>query len=333
MSARRALRRLLDPILDPVPKHISSRFSEIGDEARGRIEVALEQNFYGPTAADYLNSDEGRRHLAGHVTGRLANDRGRVIPWLDSARRLDGARILELGCGTGSSTVALCEQGADVVAVDLNRRHMAVAQERCAAHGVKPQFVVANAANIAELFSEQRFDFIIFFATLEHMTYEERLIAMRNTWNMLAPGGLWAVVEAPNRLHYSDDHSAMLPFYHWLPDALAWDYGGHSPRAAFRDQVSASRSSATKKGDDYGLALQRFGRGVSYHEFELALAPLAELRVVSSLYTHTPGLRALRWLQKRTTLKGRYQHLLSQICPQVHPAFFEPWLNFILEKD
>ena len=37
---------------------------------------------------------------------------------------------------------------------------------------------------------------------------------------MLAPGGLWAVVETPNRLHYFDDHSAKLPFHHWLPGAM-----------------------------------------------------------------------------------------------------------------
>lgn len=327
MSAGPALRRLADRVLYPMPEHISARFGEIGDEARGRIEASLRENFYSPTAGGYLESEEGRRHLEGLVTQRLASDRRRVIPWLDSARRLAGARILEIGCGTGSSTVALCEQGADVVAVDLNRRHMTVARERCEAHGLKPHFVVANAADIAEVLADQHFDFVIFFAALEHMLYEERLIAMRNTWNMLAPGGLWAVIESPNRLHYFDDHSAKLPFYHWLPDALVWDYGGRSPRAAFRSQVSGGR-----EGEDYGLAVQRFGRGISYHELELALAPMEKLRVVSSLYTWTPGLRLLRRLQKRTTLKGRYQHLLSQICPEVHPVFFEPWLNLILAK-
>jgi len=327
MSAGRALRRFGDRFLYPMPRQLSSRFSEIGDPARARIEASLEQNFYSPEAGGYLRSEEGRQHLEGQVSGRLESDRRRVIPWLDAARRLDGARILEIGCGTGSSTVALCEQGADVVAVDLNRRHMAVARERCEAHGQKPHFVVANAAEVAELFADRRFDFVIFFAALEHMTYEERRVAMANTWNMLAPGGLWAVVETPNRLHYFDDHSAKLPFYHWLPDELAWDYGERSPRAAFRSTISGVRDA-----DDYRLALQRFGRGISYHEFELALAPMRELQVVSSLYTHTPGLRALRWVQKRTALKGRYQNLLSQICPEISPAFFEPWLNLILAK-
>ncbi len=327
MTKRNLIRRWADRLLYPVPSHIRARYLEVHDAALSRIERAMRRDYYSPDADRYLAGDEGRLHLAGHVMGRLEQDRSRVIPWLDSARTLAGARVLEIGCGTGSSTVALAEQGANVVALDMNRRHIAIAQERCRALGLKPHFVVANATEAAALLPEDHFDFVIFFAALEHMTFEEREIAMRNTWSMLRPGGLWVVIETPNRLHFFDDHSARLPFFHWLPDEVAWEYGIRSPRKVFSNLLESE-----PRGAKTPVLLQRFGRGISYHDFELALGPLCELEIVSSLGRYTMALRWLRRLQRFTTLKGRHQALLSRVAPQLHPAFLEPWLNFIIRK-
>jgi S-adenosylmethionine-dependent methyltransferase len=319
--------RLADRWLYPRSRAMASRQRPLDEPGRRRIERALRERFYAPSARAWLESEEGRRHLHGHVVGRLAHDRRRVVPWLDAARPLEGARVLEIGCGTGSSTVALAEQGAEVVALDLSSEHIAIAEERCAVHGVKARFVAANATRAAELLTGECFDFAIFFAALEHMTHEERMIAMGNTWGMLAPGALWVVVETPNRLHFFDDHSSLLPFFHWLPDEVAFDYGTRSPRAAFASFLAGKpRTSETLRG------LQRFGRAISYHEFELAMAPLAELEVVSSLRTFSRGLRALRRVQRTLTPTGRHQALLSKLRPDVHPAFFEPWLNLILRR-
>ena len=327
MAERNFIRRVSDSLLYPVPSHVRARFLAIDAEARSRIEAALRRDFYSPTATGYLAGEEGSRHLEGHIAGRLEHDRSQVIPWLDSARRLDGARILEIGCGTGSSTLALAEQGAKVVALDMNRRHIAIAKQRCHAVGLKPHFVVANATQAASLLPEGHFDFVIFFAALEHMTFEEREIAMRNTWSMLRSRGLWVVIESPNRLHYFDDHSAQLPFYHWLPDDIAWEYGRRSPRAVFSHMLQSETRSP-----EATLRLQRFGRGISYHDFELALGPLAELEIVSSLRRYTRGLRWLRSAQRFTTLKGRHQALLAKVAPKLDPVFLEPWLNFIIRK-
>ena len=190
-----------------------------------------------------------------------------------------------------------------------------------------PHHAERIATEAAALLPEDHFDFVIFFAALEHMTFEEREIAMRNTWSMLRPGGLWVVIETPNRLHFFDDHSARLPFFHWLPDEVAWEYGIRSPRKVFSNLLESE-----PRGAETPVLLQRFGRGISYHDFELALGPLCELEIVSSLGRYTMALRWLRRLQRFTTLKGRHQALLSRVAPQLHPAFLEPWLNFIIRK-
>ena len=111
------------------------------------------------------------------------------------------------------------------------------------------------------------------------MTLEERKAA-----DAPAPGScslrgdLWCVVETPNRLWYHDSHTSFLPYFHWLPDDLAFEYSRMSPRAGFRDCYRVPDAASR-------LHFLRRGRGVSYHEFDLALGPAAQLDVVSSLRT------------------------------------------------
>src|SRR5258708_3758153 len=156
----------------------------------------------------------GQRDLANHLDLRLQDDRERTIPWLESFYPLAGARVLEIGCGTGASTLALAERGAQVTAIDLRADSMQVAMDRCEVYGYAVNFVIANAAEVKKHFSPEKFDLIIFFAVLEHMTHEERRSGMRDTWEMLGPGGHWVIVDTPNRLWYFDGHTALLPFYH-----------------------------------------------------------------------------------------------------------------------
>jgi S-adenosylmethionine-dependent methyltransferase len=119
---------------------------------------------------------------------------------------------------------------------------------------------------VLEKLEGSRFDVVVFYASLEHMTLEERGTAMRQAWQLLAPGDLWCVVDTPNRLWYHDGHTSMLPYFHWLPDDLAFAYSRRSPRAGFRECYRVPDT-------DSRLHFQRRGRGVSYHELELALGP------------------------------------------------------------
>jgi S-adenosylmethionine-dependent methyltransferase len=155
--------------------------------------------------------------------------------------------------------VALAEQGALRTGVDLVERSLLVARERCAAHCVIAAFHCANATDVHRRFAGEAFDLILFFAALEHMTHAERIAAMRSTWEMLPPGGLWGVIETPNRLWPEDRHTSLLPFYHWLPDDLAYRYSRFSPRRDFAGLYTGDPHDATMT--DY----LRRGRGVSYH--------------------------------------------------------------------
>ncbi|MCI0561988.1 MAG: class I SAM-dependent methyltransferase, partial [Nitrososphaera sp.] len=310
-----------------VPDHLAKMFKRVSEAGLDQIRLSLKehyfsepQNRFGAPIEEYLASEQGESDLQDHLSRRLEDDRRIIIPWLDNAKPLRGASILEIGCGTGCSTVALAEQGADVTGIDTNNNNLEVAKNRCRVYGLDAEFLNANAAELHKLISSHRFDFIIFFATLEHMTHSERMIAMKKTWEMLAQGGLWCTVECPNRLWYFDSHTSMLPFYLWLPDDLAFKYSQFSPREGFNTSYNVSN-------EETMLDFLRRGRGVSFHEFDLALKKAETLKVVSSLelfIRHQSLLRKIKW---KLSIEHRYASVLSKVGPKIHQGFYQPFLN------
>lgn len=310
--------------INSIPKHLSKKFLKIEDTPACKIKSSLKQNYFtrqiwgdvAVTAESWLSSDEGKRDLDSHLYDRLNSFRRTVIPWLDHAKPLLGAKILEIGCGTGASTVALAEQGAQVTSVDVDEGSLAVAKDRCQVYGLEVDFYKANAKDLDQLFSNQQFDFIIFFAALEHLTVNERMAAIKNTWDMLSDGSLWCVIETPNRLWHFDSHTSLLPFFYWLPEELAFQYSKFSPRKPFCD---AYRDCT----EDTMLNFRRQGLGVSYHEFDLAMKKVEELKVVSSLKDYL----------SRIVVKKSYESFLAKQGPKIHSGFYKEYLNLIIEKD
>jgi S-adenosylmethionine-dependent methyltransferase len=260
--------------------------------------------------------------LKEHLYKRLETDRARVVPWLDEAKSLNNSSILEIGCGSGSSTVALAEQGAKVVGIDIDNSGLAIAKERCKLYGLEVEFKNMNAIDLSNAFQGERFDFIIFFACLEHMTIAERITSLKQTWEMLPAGGLLVIVETPNRLWYFDGHTSILPFFHWLPNELAFKYSRFSPRGAYGELYKDYNASSKEK-------FLRRGRGVSYHEFDLAIKPAQDLKVISSL----SSFKGLAYKLHHSRLEQRYKSILKSMCPNIHEGFFDKKLDLIIEKD
>jgi 2-polyprenyl-3-methyl-5-hydroxy-6-metoxy-1,4-benzoquinol methylase len=318
-----------------VPAHLAQRFTPLSPAQAHELAASLQTNYFPRrvwgdvelTSAQWLATPEGQRDLDDHTQRRLHVFRTQVVPWLDSARSLSGARILEIGCGTGASTVALAEQGANVTAIDIDEESLVVARDRSRLHGVAAEFLRVNGAATDELPPLGQFDFVIFFACLEHMTYAERLGAMRATWSGLKPGALWCSIETPNRLWFFDEHTSLLPFYNWLPDELAFDYSRYSQREPFRRSYRESTPAAFE-------SFLRHGRGVSYHEFELTMKDAAQLDVVSSLplWLRRDGFLGWRALKRMRKRKDRYERLIASLRPDLHRGFFTPWLDLIIRK-
>jgi len=316
------LKRLAKRLLSPVPARLSRNFIRLDRDAMEALRASILANYLTGWRSESNYPPEYYAYLvADHLHTGLDGDRHSVIPWLDSVRRLQGLRVLDIGCGTGSSSVALAEQGASVTAIDIDEGALQVAKDRCRLHGLEVELLHMNAEAVAR-FGANAFDLVSFSGSLEHMTSAERLPALKGAWDILPPGGQLVVVDSPNRLWYFDAHTSKLPFYNWLPNDLAFRYSRFSPRENFRELYLERDPSR----EEHFL---RRGRGVSFHEFDLALKPAGELRVASTLNSYAPFI--LRFLRSDT--RHAYKSMLMSICPGIHEGFFDPTLDLVIQRD
>ena len=132
---------------------------------------------------------------------------------------------------------------------------------------------------------------------------------------MLSPGAFLSVCDTPNRLWFHDGHTAFQNFYHGLPDDVAIDYAARTPRSGFNADF------ANGGGDDSVTRLARWGRGVSYHDFEIALdVSISDLAVDGE------------WAFRRAANAGRFHRLLGSIAPEIPEAFLEEEIAVMIRK-
>jgi len=275
---------------------------------------------------EYWESEVGRSELNDHMFGRLIFDRHEYVPWLNAICQLDGARILEIGCGTGSSIMALTEQGSEVIGIDVVPEAIDMTRTRFRFFGLaEPSIHLMNATEIGSNFGPQSFDLVIFFASLEHMTHGERRASLRAAWRLLKDTGVLCIVEAPNRLWPYDDHTSELPFFHWLPDEIALEYWKRSPNFDHSPVFDTSSEEAM-------IELSRRGRGVSFHDIDLALGPIEELAFKVDLQSFQLQQNLLRRLHYRLSTKRRYANMLRRHRRDLPFGFFMPYLNIAIPK-
>ncbi len=257
------------------PRHLKKRQRFLPNADKENLEHSLRKNFFSKNEDGYLKSPLGINDLNDHLIGRLQSDRATIVPWLDSVKKLDGKHILEIGCGTGASTIAFAEQGAQLTAIDVDSLAIKDAKVRCKLYDLNVEFKICNATDIEKLFPQKQFDMIVFYASLEHMTYPERIASLSSAWSLLGSSGILAIIETPNRLWHFDSHTSLLPFFHWLPDEIAMEYSKMSVRKLFNKGFS------TQVNDEY-TNFMRWGRGMSYHELELAISDIDLKKSINS---------------------------------------------------
>lgn len=307
------------------PRHLKKRQRVLPNADKEILECSLRKNFFSQNEDGYLKSALGVNDLNDHLTGRLQSDRATIVPWLDNVMKLDGKHILEIGCGTGASTIAFAEQGAQLIGIDVDSLAIKDAKVRCKLYDLDVELKICNATDIEKLFPKKQFDMIVFYASLEHMTYQERIASLSSAWSLLGSSGILAIIETPNRLWHFDSHTSILPFFHWLPDEIAMEYSKMSMRENFNKGFSAQLS------DEY-TDFMRWGRGMSYHEIELAIDNIDLKESIDSYASFERKQRFLSWLKWRVSKDRSYQAILSMQNPALHHGFFQSYLNLTIKK-
>src|SRR5689334_12768571 len=110
----------------------------------------------------------------------------RMFDDLAAARVAPGARVLEIGCGTGQATVPLAERGYRVVAVELGADMAVVARRNLSAFD---EVEVVTAAFEEWPLPDEPFD-VVFSATAFH--WIDPAVRVSKSADALRPGGLLA---------------------------------------------------------------------------------------------------------------------------------------------
>ncbi|MFC9426619.1 class I SAM-dependent methyltransferase [Streptomyces sp. NPDC056987] len=124
----------------------------------------------------------------------LAEHTASITAWLPL--RTAPRRIVDLGCGTGAGTFALLDRfpQAHVTAVDTSAGHLQLLREKAGARGVEEHVHTVRADLDTAAWPDLGTpDLVWASASMHHMADPGRVL--RTLHELLAPGGLFAVVE------------------------------------------------------------------------------------------------------------------------------------------
>ncbi len=274
-------------------------------------------------------SQEARLFFENEIFRRYHQSLEHAVPWVARQIDLRGKTILDIGCGSGSSTSAFAHFAGQVIGYDINEVVLRGARARAAALGqTNVRFFCISPDRLTAALREnhsQGVDVVLLFAVLEHCTPLECLDLLETAWSLLRPGGLLVVIETPNRLTYRDEHTTLLPFFHLLPPEIALRYYPYSPRAEF---VQTMQQAATVSPAALQMELTRQGKGISYHEFQLGLH---EVDLGNLLVSDGYEPEILRWMPGDLEEKLLQTYFINQSL-DIPIGFARHVLNLIFRK-
>jgi len=140
-----------------------------------------------------------------------------------AAAELVGKRILDFGCGSGSSTVILARAfpDCDIVGLDMDEPLLFIARTKAEHYGAARVWFQASPDSNCLPDDIGQFDFVIMNAVYEHLLPAERRVLVPRIWSAVRPGGILFINETPNRRYPREVHTTRLPLVNYLPDSLA----------------------------------------------------------------------------------------------------------------
>ncbi len=146
-----------------------------------------------------------------------------ILGYLDE-REFEGKRLLDFGCGSGASTVALASlfPRTEIIAVDLVEGNIPVARARARHYGVSNATFLVSPGPTDLPAQIGVFDFIFFSAVYEHLLPEERRALMPKLWRSLRSDGVLFLNQTPHRYYPLEYHTTGLPLLNYLPSSLAF---------------------------------------------------------------------------------------------------------------
>jgi 2-polyprenyl-3-methyl-5-hydroxy-6-metoxy-1,4-benzoquinol methylase len=144
-----------------------------------------------------------------------------VLAYFDESIFARPLRILDYGCGSGSSILALARMfpHASITGVDFVPSFLKIAQLRAEHYG-HHNVTIQQVPTSGRLENIEPFDVVFLNAVYEHLLPPERPAVLQNTWSVLKPGGALILNQTPHRWFPIETHTSGLPLINYLPEAL-----------------------------------------------------------------------------------------------------------------
>jgi 2-polyprenyl-3-methyl-5-hydroxy-6-metoxy-1,4-benzoquinol methylase len=159
------------------------------------------------------------------------------LPYVAPAE-LEGKRILDFGCGSGSSTMVLARMfpRSEIVGVELSPELLGLARRRKDFYGYANQTFVLSPVGTTLPEGLGTFDVVVLSAVFEHLLPAERKNLMPQLWAHVKAGGVLLLNQTPHRFFPFESHTTGVPLINYLPDRLAhWAAGRLSRRDLGRE--------------------------------------------------------------------------------------------------
>jgi SAM-dependent methyltransferase len=154
----------------------------------------------GDVSAGCLYECGGNLYAFGNGISRTDSKAAHVQRFLrERFPNLKPRRVLDMGCSAGSASVPYAEafRDAEVHAIDIGAGMLRYAHARAEALGAAVHFHQMDAA--ATRFPDGHFDLVISHNMMHEISEATRLGMLRETWRLLAPGGVAVHQDVPLR--------------------------------------------------------------------------------------------------------------------------------------
>jgi SAM-dependent methyltransferase len=195
-----------------------------------------------------------------------------------------GKQVLELGCGTGDTTLWLAAGGATVHATDISGGMLAATQARAAAGGLSSTVLVQQMSAEHLAYAERSFDIVFGHSVIHHT---DLAITRREVHRVLRPGGRAVFLEPLG------ENPLLRAFRRLTPGRRT---PTERPLTESDLQFFAEPFARMRRREFYLLALAAFPLWPlgSRRLFQAALAPL--MRLDAALLARRPTLGRYAWV-------------------------------------
>lgn len=183
---------------------MSRNFEPIASSLREQVTEFYErrgESLDGPAGVNTLETNSGLVERRGRMLLRMLDEQS-------GAMRMEGARVIDVGCGFGALAALFAAEGASVTGVDADGERFVVGEAVAREHRLDISFTRARMEALDAL-PHAQFDIAVVNNSLCYLTTESlRQRALLEILRVLRPGG-WVILRNPNRLTILDPFTGL----------------------------------------------------------------------------------------------------------------------------